>query len=137
MNARELSEAMKTARVTGLPVGRVLIMAGHVSEQEFQSAVQAQSLVRDGIVPLETAVAALAHLADSEVTFDDALSKVGWKQTEDKESNKLGELFTTADIVPNESLQAAMPNQPGHRIAPGQAASVLEHNLGRAACHRP
>jgi len=108
LNGKELSEAMKTARLTGLPVGRVLIMAGYVSEQEFQSSVQAQSLVRDGIVPLETAVAALTLLSDAEISFDEALKKVGWKQTEDKESNKLGELLIASEIVPHENLETAM-----------------------------
>ncbi len=108
LNQKELDEAMKTARSTGLPIGRVLIMAGFLTEDEFQAAVQAQSLVRDGIVPLEMSIKALSHLADSQVSFDEALSAVGWTSTEDKESNKLGELLLDSKIVPVEQLDTAM-----------------------------
>jgi hypothetical protein len=108
LTQQDLDEAMKTARTTGLPIGRVLIMAGFLTEIEFQAAVQAQSLVRDGIVPLDTAVKALSHLADNEVGFDESLQAVGWSSSEDKESNKLGELLIDSKIVPADELETAM-----------------------------
>ncbi|MBS2003183.1 MAG: hypothetical protein JST44_16845 [Cyanobacteria bacterium SZAS LIN-5] len=108
LTQKDLDEAMKTARSTGLPIGRVLIMAGFLTEMEFQAAVQAQSLVRDNILPLETAIKALSYLADNEVSFDESLSAIGWSSTLDKESNKLGELLLDSHIVPREQLETAM-----------------------------
>lgn len=108
LTQRDLDEAMKTARSTGLPIGRVLIMAGFLTEAQFQAAVQAQSLVRDNILPLEFAIKALSHLADNEGSFDESLSAVGWSSTLDKESNKLGELLLDSQILPKEQLETAM-----------------------------
>lgn len=108
LTRKDLDESMKTTRTTGLPVGRVLIMSGCVTEQEFQAAVQAQSLIRDGLVPLDTAIEALSELSNSQVSFDEALHKVGWKQDEDKESNKLGELLLASEVVPGDQLETAM-----------------------------
>lgn len=108
LTQRDLDEAMKTARSTGLPIGRVLIMAGFLTESQFQAAVQAQSLVRDNILPLEFATKALSHLADHEGSFDESLSAVGWSSTVDKESNKLGELLLDSHILPKGQLETAM-----------------------------
>jgi len=104
----DLTEAVKTATSTGLPVGRVLVMAGFLSESEFQSAVQAQSLVRDSILPLETAVKALKLIAEKHVSFNDALKECGFEQSQDRESNKLGELLLAAQCVPRDKLDVAM-----------------------------
>ncbi|HEY9678473.1 MAG TPA: hypothetical protein V6C76_10720 [Drouetiella sp.] len=104
----DLDQAMKTARSTGLPIGRVLVMAGYLTDNEFQAAVQAQSLIRDGILPLEQAVRALSYLASNECTFDEGLQAIGWNSGQDKESNKLGELLLVSNIVPSDQLETAM-----------------------------
>jgi len=104
----DLVEAIKSAQQNGLPVGRVLIMAGFCSEAEFQAALAAQSLVRDAIVPPEMAISALQLIASHPITFEDALRELGWEPKEDQESNKLGELLLLADIVPQMHLDTAM-----------------------------
>jgi hypothetical protein len=108
LSKADLEQAVKTATSTGLPIGRVLIMAGFLSEIEFQSAVQAQSLVRDSILELETAVRALRLVTDKHIAFSDALKECGFEQTQDRESNKLGELLLAARCVPREKLDVAM-----------------------------
>lgn len=108
LTQKDLDEAMKTARSTGLPIGRVLIMAGFLTEGQFQASVQAQSLLRDNILPLEIAIKALSHLADNEVSFDDSLKAIGWSSSEDKESNKLGELLLDSHILPQDQIETAM-----------------------------
>jgi hypothetical protein len=108
LSEKDLDEAMKTARATGLPIGRVFIMAAYVTETEFQAAVQAQSLVRDSILPVEIAIQALKHLFQFNTSFDEALAAAGWNSPDDTESNKLGELLLAAEIVPQEQLEAAM-----------------------------
>src|ERR1700723_1144921 len=108
LSEKDLEEAMKTARATGLPVGRVFIMAGYLTETEFQAAVQAQSLVRDSILPVDIAIQALKQLFQFSTSFDEALAAAGWNAPEDTESNKLGELLLAAEIVPQHQLESAM-----------------------------
>ena len=55
----ELAEAIQTSSETGLPIGRVLIMSGYLTDQELQAAVQAQSLVKDRVIELDLALKAL------------------------------------------------------------------------------
>ena len=109
LTKNDLEEAITSAKSTTLPVGRVLIMAGFCSENEFQAALNAQSLIRDSIVPADLAIKALNLLSLRSITFDEALREVGWvASAEDKESNKLGELLLAANILPQEHLDTAM-----------------------------
>jgi hypothetical protein len=116
----DLSQAMKTAESTGLPVGRVLIMAGFVSEGAFQAAVQAQSLVRDEILPLDKALEALKLVAEEHVTFAEALKRSGVDPQVDHESNKLGELLLESLVVPEEHLATAMRTSSGTGLPLGR-----------------
>ena len=104
----DLQEAINSAYSASLPVGRVLIMAGFCTETEFQAALNAQSLVRDSILPLELAVQALNLISLSPVSFDEALKQLGWSPAEDKESNRLGELLLASNILPQAQLDTAM-----------------------------
>jgi hypothetical protein len=126
LSEKDLEEAMKTARATGLPVGRVFIMAGYLTETEFQAAVQAQSLVRDSILPVDIAIQALKQLFQFSTSFDEALAAAGWNAPEDTESNKLGELLLAAEIVPQHQLESAMQTS----IATGLPLGRLLVSLG-------
>ncbi len=126
LSEKDLNEAMKTARATGLPIGRIFIMAAYLTEAELQAAVQAQSLVRDSILPVDIAIQALSHLSQCNTSFDEALAYAGWKPPKDTESNKLGELLLAAAIVPEERLQAAMQTS----IATGLPLGRLLVSLG-------
>jgi hypothetical protein len=108
LSEADLQEAISSAYSASLPLGRVLIMAGFCTETEFQAALQAQSLVRDSILPLEIAVKALNLVSLSPITFDEALKQLEWAAAEDKESNRLGELLLAAEILPEEQLATAM-----------------------------
>jgi hypothetical protein len=108
LSEEDLQEAISSAYSVSLPLGRVLIMAGFCTETEFQAALHAQSLVRDSILPLEVAVKALNLVSLSPINFDEALKQLNWIATEDKESNKLGELLLASDILPQQQLDTAM-----------------------------
>jgi len=60
----ELTEAMRVAEDTGLPVGRVLVMSGYIRDDALKAAVQVQSLIKDKIVDLEIGLKAVRMVAD-------------------------------------------------------------------------
>src|SRR5271154_4957477 len=99
LRARELSDAIKIAKVTSLPIGRILVMSSYVGEQEFQAAVKAQSLVRDGLLPLRTAILGLSRMSRNECTFEEALNDLGWAAAADARTNKLGELLLECSVI--------------------------------------
>lgn len=108
LRARDLGDAIKIAKLTGLPVGRILIMSSYVDEREFQAAVQAQSLVRDSILPFPAAIEALSLMSRTELSFEDCLNEVGWARAKDATTNKLGEMLLEAQVISQEQMDVAI-----------------------------
>jgi hypothetical protein len=108
LRARDLNDAIKIAKITNLPVGRILIMSSYVGEREFQAAVQAQSLVRDSILPFSAAIEALCLMSRSELSFEECLNEVGWARAVDATTNKLGELLFAAEIITKDQMETAI-----------------------------
>ncbi|MGD9681174.1 MAG: hypothetical protein AB7W16_08320 [Candidatus Obscuribacterales bacterium] len=103
----ELEECLRMARETGLPVGRILLLTGKTTESVLQAAVQAQSLLKDGLLDLKTAYKALRKVAKEGVILDDALGSLD-VAIEDVKVNKLGELLIAANFVSEEELKEAL-----------------------------
>ncbi len=99
---------MLVAKTQSLPVGRVLIMSGYIIEPHLQAAVQAQSMLKDGLIDLETALGSLRVISRDGLTIDQALSKMGWAQPVNQVTNKLGELLIEAGLVSRAQLDAAL-----------------------------
>ena len=108
LRARDLTDAIKIAKITSLPVGRILIMSSYVGEREFQAAVQAQSLVRDSILPFSAAIEALCLMSRSELTFEQCLNEVGWARAQDATTNKLGSMLLDAEIISKDQMESAI-----------------------------
>lgn len=104
----ELTEAIQTSADTGLPIGRVLIMSGFLTDQELQAAVQAQSLIKDRIIELDLALAALAKVSQEGVTLEQALRTLGWVNKRAASTAKLGEFLVMAELVTEEQLREAL-----------------------------
>ncbi len=108
LKAEDLRQAMIIAKTQSLPVGRVLIMSGFIIEPHLQAAVQAQSMLKDGLIDLETALGSLRVISRDSVQLDQALSKMGWAQPVNQVTNKLGELLFEAGIVTRAQLEQAL-----------------------------
>ncbi|MBS1956289.1 MAG: hypothetical protein JST89_19035 [Cyanobacteria bacterium SZAS-4] len=108
LRARDLNDAIKIAKITSLPIGRILIMSSYVGEREFQAAVHAQSLVRDSILPFSAAIEALCLMSRSELTFEQCLNEVGWARAQDATTNKLGSMLLDAEIITKEQMESAI-----------------------------
>ncbi len=108
LKAEDLRQAMLIAKTQSLPVGRVLIMSGFIIEPHLQAAVQAQSMLKDGLIDLETALGSLRVISRDSLSLDQALSKMGWSQPVNQVTNKLGELLIEAGLVSRAQLEAAL-----------------------------
>ncbi|HEY9788571.1 MAG TPA: hypothetical protein V6D17_24490 [Candidatus Obscuribacterales bacterium] len=115
LQAAELREAMQIAKHQSLPVGRVLIMSGYVSDSQLRCAVQAQSLLKDGLVDLDTVVRALTLLSSEDIPLEEAFKRIGVEVAPSQPTNKLGELLIEAELITREQLDAALQqcNQSG------------------------
>jgi hypothetical protein len=99
---------MQTAKQQQLPVGRVLITSGYLNELQLKGAVQAQSLLKDGLIQMQPALKALRLLAREQLTLEDALARVGWKPKGGSVTNKLGEILIESQVISANDLQNAL-----------------------------
>ncbi|MCW5824620.1 MAG: hypothetical protein KIT34_17610 [Cyanobacteria bacterium TGS_CYA1] len=104
----QLKEGMLIAKQQSIPVGRVLIMAGFITEPNLQAAVQAQSMVKDSLIDLDTVLKGLTLANQKGISLDDALSQTGWKEQAGGLTNKLGELLIDAGLLTKENLDSGL-----------------------------
>lgn len=103
----ELEECLRMSRETGLPVGRMLLVAAKTTETVLQAAVQAQSLLKDGLIDLDTAYGALRIVKEEKKSFDNALKQLN-VVVEEVKINKLGQLLLASNFVTEEQLEEAL-----------------------------
>ena len=108
LRVEALREAMHTAKQQQMPVGRILITSGYLTENQLQAAVQAQSLLKDGLVEMPVVIKALGILANEQGNLEQALAKCGWKRQSGTVSNKLGELLLEAALVSDAAFSHAL-----------------------------
>lgn len=103
----DLQEAIQIGRRMRLPIGRVIVISGLTSENNLHYALEAQSLVRDGLLDLNTAIKALKHGYKFGKSLQDALADLHWIP-KDVQSNKLGELLIAAGLLTHPQLEYAL-----------------------------
>ena len=108
----DLKNSVPVAKKMKLPLGRVLVGAGLITDDMMNAALSAQSLIRDNMVSSETAVEALKEADQYGVTFADALRQHGLHAEQLDFTNKLGQLLVDSDLITavqrNEALQTAL-----------------------------
>jgi hypothetical protein len=103
-----LREAMLTAKQQNMPVGRILITSGYLTENQLQAAVQAQSLLKDGLVEMPIVVKALGLLVHEQTSLEQAMARCGWHKESGAVTNKLGELLLESQIISKDDLDHAL-----------------------------
>ncbi len=104
----DLADAIPISTKTGLPVGRVLVGSGFLTDEKLQSALRAQSLIRDNFLTVDMAIKALQAVAAKDVSLDDALTDLGWRSEYFELTNRLGQLLRDSDLVSAETIDEAL-----------------------------
>lgn len=104
----DLQEAIQIAKRMNLPIGRVIVMSGVITEQNLQYALEAQSLIKDGLLDKDTALASLKSCYKKGQTLQEALVEHKWAPRQDRTTNKLGELLIDSNMVSQSQLDAAL-----------------------------
>jgi len=120
LKAKDLREAMIIAKQQSLPVGRVLIMAQFISEPNLQSAVQCQSMLKDGHLDIDTAVNALKLASQKSVGLEEALAELGWSDKSDLLTNKLGEFLIEAELLSQDQLEIGLSEATNSKLPLGR-----------------
>jgi hypothetical protein len=108
LSSGDLTEAIQIAKRMGVPIGRVLVMSGCVTEAGLQQALKLQSLVKDGLVDIDTGIEALKKVFREKMELEDALKTFNWQPNKDQAGNKLGDLLVDSTMVTRGQLDRAL-----------------------------
>ncbi len=76
--AERLNEGLDYARRHSLPLGRVLITLKLLREEDLESVLHSQALMKMDRLPARLAVKAISLASSSHISIDKALKKIGW-----------------------------------------------------------
>jgi hypothetical protein len=97
----DLDEALHVAPQYGLPLGRTLVLSGHLTEEELQVAVELQSLVNLKHLPLESAKKIVATVKSGVAP---AVALAGAAPEDTTEKTALGQMLRDAGILDQHQL---------------------------------
>ncbi len=103
-----IATALQTYEERGLPIGKALVLSGHLTEQQLRTALEVQSLVNDGLMPVEIAVDVLTIAHRENIPLSEAFKRSGFVQPEDVQTNKLGQLLVDAGVVNKKQLEESL-----------------------------
>jgi hypothetical protein len=104
LNAEKLPEALELAKKTGVPIGRVLVMFGSVKQQDVDSALQVQRLIRESTVSPDFGITALTSAHGEAVGVEEVL-----RRSKDYIiKNPLGELLVEAGMITRQQLNESI-----------------------------
>jgi tetratricopeptide (TPR) repeat protein len=106
----QLDEAVKHTGTRQRLIGKTLIARGWLKPEQLRAALQAQSLLRDGIVDSFKALKALGIACNFDKPFEEALQEITASSAAVQKRGstcKLGELLIDAGIIEKEEIEAA------------------------------
>jgi hypothetical protein len=108
VSSAEITEAIQVSKRLNTPIGRVLITSGCVTEKLLHAALDLQSLIRDGEVPLESALKALSRIEKTNCTVKEALEVLNFRPKYGKGKNNLADLLVDSNLVSQEQIDDAL-----------------------------
>ncbi len=108
ISTSDLTEAIQVSQRLQVPIGRVLIMSGCVSEEILRVSLDVQSLIRDGLLTVDNGVDALCLVHNSGMPLESALEHLDCLPNTGGTTARLGELLVDSNIVSNTQLQQAL-----------------------------
>lgn len=103
-----MADAVPISLKTGLPIGRVLIGAGAITEAHLAQSLLAQSLIRDSLLSNDLAIQALRIVVREGFNLEQALRIVGWQPEAFANENRLGQLLLAAEAISAAQLEEAL-----------------------------
>ncbi len=120
-----LNQGLVIAKRATLPLGRVLVMSGHVSELDVVCALQTQTSIRDGAIDVKMAKALLRFAHVHQVTIDEAYRLNGIGRGVGP-LPRLGKLLLAAAIVDDAGLACALRHSKSTGYPLGRALVSLQ-----------
>lgn len=109
VSSGDITEAIQVSKRLQMPIGRVLTMSGCVSEEILQATLECQPLVREGLVPVDSAISALKEVYEKGTSLEQALETVDCHLTHGSGgSANLADLLVDSNIVSQQQMDQAL-----------------------------
>lgn len=108
VSSADLTEAIQVSRRLGVPIGRVLLSSGILSQALLEAALEAQPLVNDGTLEKSRITAALKEFHKSGKPIGAFLDIEISQKNKEMSEDRLGELLLDSDIVTQEQIDKAL-----------------------------
>lgn len=108
VSSADLTEAIQVSRRLGVPIGRVLLSSGILSQALLEAALEAQPLVNDGTLERSRITAALKEFHKSGKPIGAFLDIELNQKSKEMSEDRLGELLLDSDIVTQEQIDKAL-----------------------------
>jgi CBS domain-containing protein len=129
ISSKQLDEAISTGRRLRMPIGRVLMMAGHLNQRNLDSVLMAQQLVREEQLELDSAVQLLSEASRDYLPLDEVLSRNGWQASNPSLVSELGEVMVSATLLSRQDLWQALRETEANFASLGRY--IIDHNMVR------
>lgn len=127
VTAEKLESALAACHSSGLPLARVLVLQGAISEFVAYAALTAQTLLRDKKIARDQAVGGLRLTSMHGDTIEDYLEFGGLRQIRPDHVLRLGEMFVLSGLVSELDLLSAV--ETGLMEAQPIGHVLVQHNL--------
>jgi len=108
LDSGDVVEAVTVSRRLAMPVGRVLIVSGCITEELLEAALQAQVLAWEGSISIELAEAALKLVVSDRIPLYQALGELHWHANFGTDTASLIDLLLESEIVSRDQLEVAI-----------------------------
>ncbi len=119
ITAADLSEAEKLSAHMKVQFGRLLIMAGCLTEEALDCALEAQALIRQGLLTFDIAIEAVGFAVEEKMSLRQALELLDVLPQYGTATLKLAELIQEAQIIAEEKLAKALEHSVKTNISLG------------------
>lgn len=107
VHEKDVKRGLVLAKHTGLPLGKCLVMLDVVTPEVIRASVEAQSMLKDGLIDREGAKEAMGVVYRKKWTLTDALIVLGVDAYATR-GTRLGELLHSAEHLNSEQLEIAL-----------------------------
>lgn len=125
LTSEYIKEALGTYEAQGLPLGKVLVIAGFLNDSQLKSALDLQYMINDNLLDFEKAVEVMKLCYTEKRNISDAFVRAKIVRPEDNETNKLGQLLINAEIITPDKLDECLVTNESTALP-----------LGHIICHR-
>lgn len=107
VNNDQLNQSLTRSYETGLPMGRILIQLGILSQSVLASALNTQVLIRDGKITKDQGIASLKASYERQVSIEQSLADQGLLKQNQK-GIRVGELLVMSRLLSEQDLLTAL-----------------------------